>query len=215
MTGRLCGRTQTVVSLLAMQSGVFVLSVSAITASRAGAEVVVTFSKVSWESMVGGPNTKLGFNDLTVFPNPIVFTDQYASFGVTATQGDDLVLWGAFQDQRGLFGRYPTGPGDPSITLAFAAPIHSVGFRALSGLSLDLYSGETQVASGVILGPFHPPEKFAGLHSTIAFDRVHLKSTAGPADAAVIDDLYFETIPAPGGFVVMLAVCAGGRRRRR
>ena len=198
-------------SRLLMTAAVLALSIFA----TVWAEVAVTSSHANWVSLVAAPTVKLGFNDLETRPYPIPFADQYAQFGVHATQGDDLVLFGAFPDQWGLFGRFPTGPGDPSITLEFDALIHGIGFRANSGLIIDLFAGDDLVVEDLVLGPFFQPEKFWGVVASTAFDRAKIRSSSSPFDAAVIDDLHIEMIPAPSMLALIAVGVLRAHRRRR
>jgi len=183
----------------------------------AEAAVLMTFSPSTWQAQVAAPTTLLTFADIAPPGLPVIFTDQYASLGVVASQGDDIIkyLRSGGTDGWRLHGRDITVPGgDPSIELEFASPIGAIGFTANGGFQLDLFLRGLPVATDLSIGPFGPPWKFVGVVSDIQFDKAHLRPT-GPGTGVIIDDLYFETIPAPAAAPLLLLAAYHCSRRRR
>jgi hypothetical protein len=178
-------------------------------ASSASGAVVTTTSLETWTGWVAGPVTQLTFAD--VGPAPMLFTTQYAEFGVTATQGDDWIVQTSSWDNLGLGGKAPWEPGDPTVDLAFSTPVNAFGVRYLNSVQFDLYSGGSLVGgsgvfmSGVTLG-------FGGLYSDVAFDSIHIRRP-NPSATVHLDDLYLPTIPSPASALILILGASSWRRR--
>ncbi len=163
-----------------------------------------------WSAAVGAV-TKVGFDDLA--PNEWV-TTQYASLGITFGFGDPDIhdmIPGTFIDGHGI-------DGNCVVDMRFGSPIYGFG-AVFPGLpKFQLYLGSTLVEStGFFVGS---PGHFTGVATTTAFDRVLMSGTfvppPFPCSQVAVDDVYFQTIPAPPSAAAMLiAVLTAGRRSRR
>ena len=179
-------------------------------ASSASGAVVTTTSLETWTGWVAGPVTQLTFAD--VGPAPMLFTTQYAEFGVTATQGDDWVVPISTWDGLGLVGKSLWEPGDPTVALAFSSPVNAIGVRYISGVVIDLFSGSDFIGtSGNLISGF-PAIGFGGISSTAAFDSIVLRYTVA-GGAVFLDDLYLPTIPSPASALILMLGASSSRRR--
>ncbi len=159
-----------------------------------------------------GPITTI---DFTGYPTNTFITDQYANLGVTFVDQDPNVI------RQGFYSLFPQDGGGLdgvcTIDMVFAGPITSVAFHHPGVLFATLYSNGQALSAPIGL-PGSGVNWFQGLVSEQSFDRVKLTgiiSPIGPCDNPVLDNLYFATIPAPGGIGVFAFLLASSRRRRR
>ncbi|MDA1259624.1 MAG: hypothetical protein O3A20_03280 [Planctomycetota bacterium] len=119
-------------------------------------------SHAAWDTAVGASQCA----DFTGYPSGTVITNQYAALGMTFTQANDSVLFsGAFvTDGVGV-----ACNGDMEIT--FSSPQHAIGCDFPGALLITIYSGNSLVyTSSQFAGS--GSGFFAGLTSTVSFDRV-------------------------------------------
>jgi hypothetical protein len=179
-------------------------------ASAANASVVVVSDFAAWQ-LTAGPYSTI---DFTGYPTNTFVTDQYSNLGVTFVDPDpNVVIANAFsifpQDGSGI-------NGVCTIDMVFAAPITTVAFHHPGVLFATLYSNGQAITASMGL-PGSGVNWFQGLVSDQPFDRVKLTgiiSPVGPCDDPVLDNLYFSTIPAPGGAGLVAALLLVRSRRR-
>lgn len=135
--------------------------------------------------------TTIGF---TGYPAGTVLDNQYEDMGVTFKNesfidGESFNIfpedgWGAIDVNR--------------IEVHFAMPQNAIAVDHPGDMQFSLYLGNEQVAfSSQFIGD--DPGNFAGVLSTLAFDRVEI---VDPATFFVaIDNLHFARIPTPGAFI--------------
>lgn len=136
-----------------------------------------------WEADIGRTQCA----DFVGLPNGTVVTDQYASLGMTFTEGNDSVLLSTSFVVDGA-GVNCSG----NMTIAFSPPVNAVGFDFPGALKIEIYSGSSLVwSSSRFAGT--GTGFFAGLISTTPFDR------------AVVSDwidhqAYVDNVCVSGGF---------------
>lgn len=183
-------------------------------ASGASAGVTVYTGAAGWQSwqQAAGGFTTLDFTDLGQW-EPVA-PDRYASLNVLVTDVEGNVgetnPIGFPLDNHGLF-------GGCVIEFTFTLPMHAVGMHFPGGMLAWLYAGDALVA--YIQSTGSGVNRFLGLTSDIAFDRVVLRDFSMPPPFACnevhLDNLYFSTVPSPGAVAVMaLGGWLPGRRRR-
>jgi hypothetical protein len=155
-------------------------------AQAAGSYSTITFSEFQWTSI----------------------TTQYAPLGVNFT-GPDLNTTfqsDAFpQDSWGL-------DGNSIIELTFDKPINAIAFHFPASLVVNLWSGGQIFHTSDFAGSIN--QKFGGLYSDQAFDRVWFRGGFSQTSQAYLDNLYFSTIPTPGA-LGLLGLWGLRRARRR
>jgi hypothetical protein len=171
----------------------------------------------AWQSDAAGFQTI----DFTQYPQMTSITDQYTkSNGVTFSGivppgfppeviPPPFVLFSSnfVEDGIGVAAQF-------GVELTFSMPQHAIGLHLSDKASYKLFAGDVLVGQTFWgtggLGSFH------GLTSSVAFDRVQMKSFGDIGDDTLFfDNLYFSTVPGPGGLAVMAAgLLLGGRRRR-
>ncbi len=175
--------------------------------ATAPASVAVTTSYNDWQAAAGPQITQLTFQGIG--PGGTGFNNQYASFGVTDPEGNDVIT---LDNGIWTLQSFPFGPN--TVTFVFNAPVTAVAWTAIQNQTATLFLGGTAVASNIFM-PGGPPSSgwtFSGLVSDLAFDKVVI-TPIFPADAGV-DDLWFPTIPAPPALAVAALAALGSRRRR-
>jgi hypothetical protein len=171
------------------------------------AAVTAFHNKQLWTNQVGTYTTV----DFTGWP-PNTFIDyQYQHLGVTFPEPLEWIHHSQayLNDGNGLVGGFGAWGW---ITIEFATPLHYMGYDFPGTHRLELYSQGTMFYIGPWVGIL-PTGNFFGVTSSVAFDKARIYNNVGTAN---IDDLFFQTIPAPGalGVVIVAAMCAAGRRRR-
>jgi hypothetical protein len=148
--------------------------------------------------------------DFTGFPFGTFITDQYASLGITFTDGFETIqLSGSYQlDGAGLDGNGPTHVAFAEPMTAFA--IHFPGFAQVEVLD----QGQSIYVSPIIAGPGAFDLGFLGIISSVPFTGARvIDPIFGDADT---DNLYFgPPIPAPGVLTVLAAGLLVQTTRRR
>lgn len=175
--------------------------------ATAPASVAVTTSYNDWQAAAGPQITQLTFQGIG--PGGTGFNNQYASFGVTDPEGNDVITL-----DTGIWTLQSMPFGPPTVTFQFGAPLAAVGWSAPHNQTAALYLGGELVASNIFM-PGGPPSTgwtFSGLVSDLAFDNVVIAPM--PFGNAVVDDLWFPTIPAPPALAVAALAALGSRRRR-
>lgn len=155
-----------------------------------------------WQA-AAGPTTFIGF---TEYAPGTTITDQYAHLGVLFGAGDpDFITVG----DNGILNALTVAD------LRFTEPIHAFAVNMQSATRFKFYLGDTLVAEP--LGSYGIG--FVGFTADFAFDRVVLWNYPQPPPLFTwifIDDIHFQTIPAPGAMALFGAAVLGiGRRRRR
>ena len=185
-------------------TGLLLTAVAAIACSNARAELTFYDNLAAWQS-ASGPTTKLGFDDL---PQYTVLSTQYESQGITFGFGDpDVINYipGSFEDGWGF-------DGNCIVDMHLTQPISAFAATIPGGAMFQFYLGGQLVGQ---MGFF--VDQFAGFTSDLAFDRVLMKPPLAPppfCDEVFVDDIYFQTIPAPGAGALLGVVLFGSRRRR-
>jgi hypothetical protein len=187
------------------------VGVTALLAVDSHGALVQYTNKAAWQA-AAGTSTYIGF---TEHPVSTIITDQYASLGVTFTDGDDAIFTsdpGLLPiDGRGLRGHWGQFGFYKPITVQFDAPRYAVAADFVGGSIIKLYMGNQLVGqSGDFVPAWTGP--FGGVTSTVAFDRVVLDNGA----TIGIDSLYFgAAVPGPGGALLLLAAGGASARSRR
>ena len=170
---------------------------------RCTATVTVITNKPQWISAIG-THSRIGFDE---YPPDINITTQYASLGVTFTDGDDVTDYNpVYLDDHGLI-------SDPAhFRMEYSIPVRGLAIELPGIMSFTLYDHGTLVySSGVVVGEFTP---FYGVISTTAFDEVIVIDPTGVV--LNIDNLYFgPAVPAPGALLILLCGFASQSTRRR
>jgi hypothetical protein len=171
----------------------------------------------AWQSDAAGFQTI----DFTQYPQMTSITDQYTeSNGVTFSGivppgfppeviPPPFVLFSSnfVVDGIGVAAEF-------GVELTFSMPQHAIGLDLSDVASYKLFAGEVLVGQTFWgtggLGSFH------GVTSSVAFDRVQIKSFGDIGDDTLFfDNLYFSTVPGPGALAVFtVGAVFGGRRRR-
>lgn len=149
--------------------------------------------------------------DFTGFPNGTNITDQYSGLGVLFTDPDPNTVMSNVPPYFPLDGSGMIG--ESAVDLSFAQGINAVSFHFHGFLSIALYSnGSLAYQSPEVGTGGWGVIQFAGVVSDTPFDLVLLRN--GP-DWVGLDNLYFSTIPGPGGvaLLAMAALSCRGRRR--
>jgi hypothetical protein len=160
----------------------------------------------AWSSAAGTHQT-IGFDG---FPLNTYITTQYLDMGVEFTSfgGPNVVRPFApdvfFQDGYGI-------DGNDGVEVLFASPTYSVAAHNPGSWRFHLFVGNALVYDSGFVGG-SGLNKFAGVVSTVPFDRVRLVSD--PGDDVYMDNLYFSTVPGPGGLAVFLSALVARTRRR-
>ena len=174
--------------------------------TAASASVTVTTSYNDWQAAAGSRITQLTFQGID--PSGSGFHEQYASFGVTDPEPNDIILLTA---GRWTLQSLPWSP--PTVTFVFSTAISAVGWTSIASLqTADLFLGGTLVASAVPM-PGGAGWPFAGLVSDQSFDKVVMTHQA-LGGVGILDDLWFPTIPAPPAMAVGVIAALASRRRR-
>jgi hypothetical protein len=149
-------------------------------------------------------------------PPASVLFDHFIDYGVLLHRPGSfnpaIPYWGRFTNQDSNY-IHDAGGLAAAVPHAFRflAPIHAFAYLPLSyggGDAVSLYLGGNFVAN--VVDPGQPIGLFRGLHSTSAFDEVRFSSIL------YLDDIYFQTVPAPGALaLIALAAPLAGTRRRR
>jgi hypothetical protein len=159
----------------------------------------------AWSSAAGAHQT-IGFEG---FPVNTQITTQYLDMGVNFTPLDGPNVVQPFAPAFFLQDGYGID-GNGGVEMVFESPTYSVAAHNPGTWRFHLFVGNTLVYDSGFVGG-SGLNKFAGVVSTVPFDRVRLVSFAG--DDVYMDNLYFSTVPGPGGIAVLgLALI---RRRRR
>ncbi len=181
----------------------------------AGAEALAsvtyfTNDQLGWAAAAGPYKTC----DFVGFGPATPMTVQYqASLGITFTsyQGTDFTNSGDFttlpQDGAGLFG----GGGTEMI---FTDPTYSIAAHGPHPYRIQLFLPNGVMFYESPLSPFGT-NVFTGIVSTTPFAKARLWVFDGAQIA--VDNIYFSTVPGPGGIALLGligAFGAGGRRRR-
>jgi hypothetical protein len=155
-------------------------------------------------------------------PPGYVYFDHYAASGVIFTRGGEpfnpaVPWWYRFDRTTDFFGPLISDNGGIAsavsqfpLGLRFTAPIHAFAFKPLDLIGpwgLTLYRSGVQIG-GLVLGGLGPTHR--GFYSDEAFDEVRFNG------ARYLDNIYFQTVPAPGVLAaIAIAMPMVGRRRRR
>lgn len=170
-----------------------------------------------------GPSTVIDFNSLA---DQLLVTSQYASQGVTVTDGalytnNSSTVISVFGSQGVSNYLYaPMGAASEQITLTFADPIIRLGFDIFSNGSSLLAS----LGAGDLVYAVGNAASFVGIQDLDGFSEVTLSIPAELGALFRLDNLRFELAdPGPGGTVsepgalalAALALAAAGVVRRR
>lgn len=178
-------------------------------------EGVTTYSAdfEGWKEAAPGFTTL----DFTGFEAGTTLYDQYLDLGVLFTSpGPPKITYAPsalLQDGWGVDGNWPY------IELTFLMPMYAVAWHH-NPHKLKLYNGDELVAETPVMGFGGEGQKFGGVTSTIAFDRVRIQHYGSlPGDQVWVDNIYFAaaSVPAPGAAMVLAALIMprGGRRREK
>lgn len=175
-------------------------------AQHAEATVVDYTSKSEWEA-AAGPYTTI---DFTGFAPGTIITDQYASLGVTFTEGNDRInesIIGFPNDGFGLNGVIDT------FTLEFSQPMYTIACEFPGTLQIRLYYQGVLFHTNPFTFGGGGSGFFGGMVSDQPFDRAVVLDPQGGVN---VDDLHFgRGIPAPAALPLLGLALLAGRRRRR
>lgn len=151
--------------------------------------------------------------DFTGLEHGTTIYDQYAELGVLFTSpGPPKIAKHAtyfVQDGWGIDGNWNY------VELTFLAPMYAVAWHHGPHF-LEVYSGEELIATTPLAMLPSPGQKFGGLTSSIAFDRVRIR-TPSFMSQVWIDNIYFAAAPIPSpaaAFAIAGLLLGCGRRRR-
>lgn len=181
------------------------LALGLILSSRASASVMLYNNYASW-SAASGPITTVTFNEV---PHPSILTDQYQDLGILFTSADPDVagFFSNASDQAAVNGL-------SVIEISFAEPISAFAWLHPGATRIKLFSGNDLIYSSNYQGG-SGWGWFTGVSSATAFDRIQLNDFGAFGDYVFVDNIYFSTIPSPGGATLIgLAGLLGTRRRR-
>jgi MYXO-CTERM domain-containing protein len=167
-------------------------------------------NKAAWQAAAGSYTTI----DFTGHPIGTPVVTLYQHLGITFTDGNDFIQNGSIflNDGWGLDGGFvfPTGISfnfsEPRYTIAVDFPTYILFYLSYKGnlVHTSSWFGGT--------GPGH----FAGLVSSVPFDRVAMWNPIGGNSPTRIDDLFFgPPIPAPGALALLGLGAITPRCRRR
>lgn len=161
-----------------------------------------------WQAAAGSYST-ITFEG---FPDATKITDQYAALGVTFTSLDLNTTVGPDpstfpQDGWGL-------DGNSYVELTFSQPITTIGWHFPGILKAVFYLDATVVGVDIQSGGAGASH-FTGFTGDVLFNRVRIFRDNFPQGSVGLDNLYIQTIPAPGAGAVLAAAACGLRRRRR
>jgi hypothetical protein len=184
----------------------FIVAGPCLSSPIASATVVEYVNKAQWEAAAGAFST-IHFTEL---PDNTLVTTQYASLGVTFTDGSDYIYHSSsfVIDGAGLNGALN------STYLAFGAPMASVAIDFPGGAKFELYSSGQLIYTSTHFGGSGVGH-FAGLVSDVPFDAARVFD---PEGGFFMDDLHFgPSVPAPGALSLLgpALFMAANRRRRR
>lgn len=184
----------------------------------ANAEITVFTNDFAGWKAVAGPFTTVDF--VEDVPPGFVYFDHYASSGVLLHYqfpfNPAVPFWYRYDSTSAPYGAWLHDNGglssgiDVPLGFRFTEAIHAFAFLPPGnehGSSVVLY--RDGVAIGVAGFGQAPWGTTKGVHSSEAFDEIKF------VGAWKLDDIYFQTIPAPGALAVLaLAMPLVGRRRR-
>ena len=200
-------------ALLAPSVAAALIFSSSAEARRSGLpEGVTTYSAdfEGWKEAAPGFTTL----DFTGFEQGQTLYDQYLDLGVLFTSaGPPKITYAPsalLQDGWGVDGNLEY------VELTFLMPMYAVAWHH-NAYKLKLYNGDELVAQTPVMGFGGEGQKFGGVTSTIAFDRVRIQGSF--MSQVWIDNIYFAaaSVPAPGAVMVWAALIMprGGRRREK
>ena len=118
-------------------------------AVSARATVTIITNKQQWQNTVGA------FTPITLadYPAFTTITDQYASLGITFTDGNDFIFPSStVPDGQALVS--VDGPGNlGTIHMAFSGPTYALAFEFLDHLVIELYDNGTATSLAIIIWP--------------------------------------------------------------
>ena len=178
-------------------------------AASAGVTQYWQAEKAAWFDAAIGSKTV----DFVGFSPGTFMTTQYLDLGI-----EFVPILNPYTAEGGgtVFGLYPEDgyglDGNGDIQVKFTEPMHAI---AASGGSSNwryyLYSDTTLVWAGTLWNP--ALGKFYGITTSFSFNRVILDV---PFDTQLaLDNVYFSTVPGPGGLAVVGAMAIFGSRRAR
>ncbi len=183
-----------------------VVTVECLMASSASAAFTTFTSFGAWQATTPSYSTI----DFGGFPQYTVLTDQYAEAGLTISSDSvAVVLFGAPFQLDGI-GLHTEGSW---IDFNFTTPQRSFSVLGLGLWKLEFFLGETLIGSTPYSFPNLPNMTFGGAMSDTPFDRVRIKDFIGES-VLDLDNIYFSTVPAPAGVLVLVLGVALRRRRR-
>ena len=200
-------------------SALFVVSLFACSGA-ASAAITQYFNGSGWTAWQSDAAGFLTI-DFTGYPQFTSITDQYTeSHG--ATFGAIVPPW-LPPEQTPLpqvfFGDYflkdGVGVAAPyGVELTLNTPQRAIGLHLPGAASFKLFFG--QILIGETFSGTAGAGSFHGLTSSVAFDRVQIKSFGDIGDDPLFfDNLYFSTVPGPGPLAFFAVGAVVGARRRR
>jgi hypothetical protein len=186
--------------------------------SFAHAEITIFNNDFAGWQAAAGQVTTVDFVEDS--PPGFVYFDHYASSGVLLHYqfpfDPTVPFWYRYDSTSAPFGAWLHDNGgvssgiDVPLGFRFTEAINAFAFRPpgnLGGSNVVLYREGVTVGSAQIQqSPFGTPK---GFYSSESFDEIRFVGTTR------LDDIYFQTIPAPGALAVLaLAMPLVGRRRR-
>ncbi|MFO0875061.1 MAG: hypothetical protein U0575_13965 [Phycisphaerales bacterium] len=175
--------------------------------ARAATAGFVEFEDAGAWFAAAGPTTTIDF----VLGTPQVLNNQYVGMGVVFPDGNDVAFAAATfnLDGWGVQG----APGVPGAVVAqLLEAHHAIGFVYHGNIVCKLYANDQLVYSSTLFGAQGTDGAFAGIVSTVLFDRVVVTD---PLDGQLfVDNMYFDAVPGPTASVLIAGWLVGGRRRR-
>jgi hypothetical protein len=160
----------------------------------------------AWSSAAGTHQT-IGFEG---FPVNTFITTQYLDMGVEFTSfgGPNVVRPFApdffLQDGYGI-------DGNEVVEVLFSAPTFSIAAHKPGFWRFHLFAGDSLIYDSGFIGG-SGLNKFAGITSTMPFDRVRF--ITDPGGDVYVDNIYFTSVPGPGSVAVLLGAFVARKRRR-